>query len=46
MEWNHWGHFGFPIDAILARFDPEVILLLHSKFWLKVTKGLGKDVKN
>ena len=30
----------------LACFDPEVILLLQSKFWLKVTKGLGKDVEN
>ena len=27
-------------------FDPEVILLLQSKFWLKATKGLGRDVEN
>ena len=27
-------------------FDPEVILLLQSKFQLKATKGLGRDVEN
>ena len=29
------GHLGFLIDTILACFDPEVILLLKSKFPLK-----------
>ena len=38
--------FGFQIDTILAHFNPEVVLLLQNKFWLKLTKGLGKDVKN
>ena len=37
MERNHCGHLGFPIDIILARFDPEVIMLLQSKFRLKAT---------
>ena len=45
MEWNHCGHLGFPIDTILASFDPEVILLLGGKFRLKETKGLGRDVE-
>ena len=40
------GHLGFPNDTILARFDPEVVLLLLSNFRLKSTKGLGRDVKN
>ena len=35
MQWNYCKNLGFPIDTILARFDPEVILLLQSKFWLK-----------
>ena len=39
------GHLGFPIDTILADFDPEIILLLPSKFQLKLTKGLGRDIK-
>ena len=39
-------HLWFPIDTILAYFDPEVALLLQSKFQLKSTKGLGRDVKN
>ena len=26
---------GFPIDTVLAHFDPEIILLLQSKFQLK-----------
>ena len=36
----------FPVDTILAHFDPEVILLLQSKFLLKTTKGLGRDAEN
>ena len=40
------GHLGFLIDTILAKFDPEVVLLLSSKFQLKLTKGLGNDVEN
>ena len=40
------GHLGFPMDRILAHFDPKVVLLLQSKFWLKSTEGLGRDVKN
>ena len=35
MEQNHCGHLGFSIGTILACFDPEVILLLQSKFRLK-----------
>ena len=27
-------------------FDPEVTLLLQSKFWLKATKSLERDVEN
>ena len=45
MEQNHCSRHGFPIDTILAGFDPEVIFLLQSKFWVKATKGLEKDVK-
>ena len=40
------GPLGFPIDTILAHFDTEVVMLLQSKFRLKSTKGLGRDVKN
>ena len=40
------GHLEFPIDKILAHSDPEVVLLLQSKFQLKSTKGLGRDVEN
>ena len=36
MEQNHCGHLGFLIDTNLACFDPEVILLLKSKFRFKV----------
>ena len=39
------GHLGFLI-TILADFDPKVVLLLQSKFQLKLTKGLGRDVEN
>ena len=46
MEQNHCGYFGFPIDRIVAGFDPEVILLLRSKFRLKVTKRLERDIEN
>ena len=45
MERNHCGHLEFPIDTILPRFDPEVNLLLQSKFRLKATKDLGRDVE-
>ena len=31
-------HLGFQINMILAHFDPEVVLLLQSKFGLKLTK--------
>ena len=34
------------IDTILARFDPEVILLLQSNFQLNTTKDLGRNVEN
>ena len=40
------GHLGFPIDQILAHFDIEADLLIQSKFRLKSTKGLERDVKN
>ena len=46
MEQNHCSHLGFPIDMILAGFDPEVIFLLQRKLGLKVTKGLERDVEN
>ena len=46
MEQNHSSHLGFPTDKILAGFDPEVILLLQSKFQLQATKGLERDVEN
>ena len=45
-KWNHCSHLGILINKSLSRFDPEVILLLQSKFWLKTTKGLGRDVEN
>ena len=45
MKGNHCGHLGFPINTILACLDPEATLLLQSKFQLKATKGLGRDVK-
>ena len=38
MEQNHCDHLKFLINIILARFDPEVILLLQSKFRLKQSK--------
>ena len=38
MGRNRCGHLGFPIDTVLAHFDPEAILLLQSKFRLKATK--------
>ena len=38
-------HLGFLINRILAHFDPEVVLLLQSKFWLKSIWGLGIDVE-
>ena len=34
--WQSW------ISTILAHFDPEVILLPQSKFWLKETQRFGK----
>ena len=40
------SYLGFLINMILANFDPEVVLLLHSKFPLKSSKGLGKDFEN
>ena len=43
---NCGGNIVFPIDTILTHFDPEVPLLLQSKFRLKSTKGLGRDVEN
>ena len=46
MEQNHCGHLGFSIDISLACFDPEVMLLLKSKFRLKAILGLRKDVEN
>ena len=39
------GHLRFLIDTILAHFDPEVVLLLQSKFWLKSTKCLGRECR-
>ena len=32
------GYLRFPVDTSLAHFDPEVVLLLQCKFWLKRTK--------
>ena len=40
------GHLRCQINKILAHFNPEVILLLQSKFRFKSTKGLGRDVEN
>ena len=42
MEQNYCGHLGFSIDKSLACFDPDVILLLKSKFRLK---DLRRDFK-
>ena len=38
------SNLGFQIDTILAHFNSKVVLLLQSKFWLKSTKGLGRNV--
>ena len=47
FQYDGWsGHLVYPINMILAHFDPEVFMLLQSKFWLKSTKGLGRDVEN
>ena len=40
------GHLGFLIDTILVHFDTDVVLLQQSKFWLKLTNGLGSDFEN
>ena len=40
------GHLGFPINTILTCFNPDVILLLQSKFRLTPIKGLERDVEN
>ena len=40
-----FSYLGFLINMILAYFDPEVITLLESKFQLKSTKDLERDVK-
>ena len=40
------GHLEFATETILAAFDPQVILLLQSKFRLKSTKGFKRDVEN
>ena len=33
-------------NIILTHFDSKVVLLLQSKFLLKLTKGMGRDVEN
>ena len=43
MEQTHCGHFGFLTDTVLACFDPEVILLLKSKFRLKAKIDFQDD---
>ena len=43
MEWNHCSYLGFTTDTILACFDPEVILLLQSKF--QTNQRFGKMSK-
>ena len=40
------GHLGNWINMIIAYFDPEVVLLLQSKFRLKATKDVGREVEN
>ena len=40
------GRLGFPINIILAHFNPEIFLLLQCKFRLKSTKDYGRDVEN
>ena len=42
MEKIHCCHLGFPIDTILVRFAPEVILLLQSNVRFKSSKRFGK----
>ena len=46
QDGNCGGHLGLTINMILALLDAEVIMLLQSKFWLKSTKGLERDVEN
>ena len=46
VQLNCCSHLGLPIDTILAHFNPEITLLLQSKFRLKATKGLGRNVEN
>ena len=45
MARNRCGHLGFPVDTVLAHFDPEIILLLQSNIRLKATEVLGRDVE-
>ena len=44
--WRLWRPSWISDRHDLAHFDQEAVLLLQSKFWLKFTKGLGRDVDN
>ena len=42
----HGGRLGFPIDMILAIFDPQVTPMLPSKFGIYWPFGSGEEAKN
>ena len=42
----HGVHLGFPTDTILAIFDRQVTLMLHSKFGINWPFGSGEEAKN
>ena len=41
---NHGGHHGYRNGTILAILNLCVAVMLHIKFWLNLTYGLGGDV--
>ena len=46
QDGDRGGHLGFQINTILANFDPEIVLLLQSKFQLISIKCLVTVVEN
>ena len=46
QDGGHCCHLGFPIGMILAIFDPQVTLMLPTKFRVNWLLGLGEEAKN
>ena len=46
QEGRHGNHLGFPIGTILAIFDLQVTLMLHTKFQVNWPFGPGEETKN